>query len=256
MKEPMTNIEYRSVDELNLLENNPRTIKKADFEKLKESIEKNKEFFEARPIILSNRTGKLVVLGGNQRLRASRELGLKEVPTVLLEGLTEQQEREIVIRDNVSNGDWDMDILANEWEVEDLEEWGAPNIGFAEEIIEKASENTDDWLTGEDYDLKSLFRERVNSRIESDIKKGVDKGEIRPEIAEILRSRALQCAVFNFDEIIKFYRSGDASEVEKDLLRRLYLVFITPKEAFENGLLSLNETASRLVDEELMESRR
>lgn len=135
MKEPKTNIEYRSVDELNLLENNPRTIKKADFEKLKESIEKNKEFFEARPLILSNRTGKLVVLGGNQRLRASRELGLKEVPTVLLEGLTEQQEREIVIRDNVSNGDWDMDILANEWEVEDLKDWGVSVASWSEDEL-------------------------------------------------------------------------------------------------------------------------
>lgn len=124
MKTPTHSIVYRPVAEIHELENNPRIIKKDQFEKLKTSIKDNPDYFEARPCILSNRTGVLVVIAGNQRLRASRELGLTEIPTVLLEGLDEDREAEIIARDNVENGEWDYDILANEWEIEKLNDWG------------------------------------------------------------------------------------------------------------------------------------
>lgn len=115
---------YRDVNDISLLEGNPRTITGKQFERLKESLDKNPDYFEARPIILSDRTGELVAIAGNQRLKAARSLGLQQVPTVLLSGLTEEREREIIIRDNVENGEWDMDALANEWDVEELHDWG------------------------------------------------------------------------------------------------------------------------------------
>lgn len=115
---------YRALEELKKLPNNPRTIKKDDMERLKKSIKDNPDYFEARPIILSNRTGELVILAGNQRYEAAKALGMDKVPTFLLEGLTEAREREIIIRDNVSNGDWDMDALANEWDTQELTDWG------------------------------------------------------------------------------------------------------------------------------------
>lgn len=117
-------IQYRKLTELKKLPNNPRTIKKDDMERLKKSIKDNPDYFEARPIILSNRTGELVILAGNQRYEAAKALKMEEVPTFLLEGLTEAREREIIIRDNVSNGDWDMDVLANEWDTQELTDWG------------------------------------------------------------------------------------------------------------------------------------
>ena len=117
-------MEYRPIDTLKLLENNPRTISEAQFEILKKSIQDNKEYFEARPIILSDRTGQLVIIAGNQRYRAAQALGLTEVPTFLMNGLTEEKEQEIIIRDNVSNGDFNFDILANHFELEDLKLWG------------------------------------------------------------------------------------------------------------------------------------
>lgn len=117
-------IVYRKLSDLKKLPNNPRTIKKDDMERLKKSIKDNPDYFEARPIILSNRTGDLVILAGNQRYEAAKALGMDEVPTFLLEGLTEAREREIIIRDNVSNGDWDMDALANEWDTQELTDWG------------------------------------------------------------------------------------------------------------------------------------
>ena len=86
---PKAQVEYRAIAELRELPGNPRTIKKDQFEKLKKSIKDNADYFEARPIILSDRTGELVILAGNQRYKAAKAIGMKEVPTILLEGLSE-----------------------------------------------------------------------------------------------------------------------------------------------------------------------
>ena len=119
-------ITYRKLSDLKKLPNNPRTITKKDFERLKQSVKNNPDYFEARPIILSDRTGELVIIAGNQRFEAAKALGMEKVPTFLLSGLSEAKEREIIIRDNVANSDWDMDILANEWNIEELQDWGVP----------------------------------------------------------------------------------------------------------------------------------
>lgn len=133
-------IKYIELSKLNLLENNPRTISKENFDKLKKSIKDNPDYFEARPLICSDRTKKLVILAGNQRFKASQELGLKEVPCVVLNGLTKEKEKEIIIRDNVELGDWDYDLLANEWETEVLEEWGV-EVPVYNDIEEKEYNN-------------------------------------------------------------------------------------------------------------------
>lgn len=125
---PKAQVEYRPITELKELPGNPRTIKKDQFEKLKQSIKDNADYFEARPIILSDRTGELVILAGNQRYKAAKAIGLKEVPTILLPNLAEEREKEIIIRDNVENGEWDMDILANEWDEIKLSDWGVDNV--------------------------------------------------------------------------------------------------------------------------------
>ena len=125
---PKAQVEYRAITDLKELPGNPRTIKKDQFEKLKQSIKDNADYFEARPIILSDRTGELVILAGNQRYKAAKAIGLKEVPTILLPNLTEEREKEIIIRDNVENGDWDWDALFNEWDTDKLQEWGVTNI--------------------------------------------------------------------------------------------------------------------------------
>lgn len=140
-KKPKSTVEYRAVKNLKELERNPRQISKENFEILKTSIKNNPDYFEARPVILSNRTGELVVIAGNQRLKAAKALGIAEVPTVLLEGLTEEREKEIIIRDNVENGEWDFDALANEWSDLPLNDWGILNAPSADLDI-----NDDDFL--------------------------------------------------------------------------------------------------------------
>ena len=105
---------------------NPRKISDSQFKILCKSIQDNISYFEARPIILSDRTGEFIVIAGNQRYKAAKHLKLKKVPIYLMKDLSLEQEKEIVIRDNISNGDWDWDILnTGAWgEISDLEEWG------------------------------------------------------------------------------------------------------------------------------------
>jgi hypothetical protein len=100
--------------------NNPRIIKDAKFQKLVQSLKDFPEMLEKRPIVVDEN---MVVLGGNMRLRASIEAGLKQVWIDIADGWTDAQKKEFVIKDNASFGDWDWDILANEWEPEDLSQW-------------------------------------------------------------------------------------------------------------------------------------
>lgn len=151
-KNPKFKVIYRPLDQMKPLENNPRWIKKEDFERLCASVQNNPELFEAQPIILSNRTGENVIIAGNQRYRAAIEVGLKEVPTILLEGLTEAKEKEIIIRTNVTNGKWDFDVLASGlWgDVDELTDWGVENISFFSE-------------SNDETDIDSLFEEASNT---------------------------------------------------------------------------------------------
>ncbi len=100
---------------------NPRIVNKAKFEKLKKSIQEFPEMLHLRPIIVNE---SYIVLGGNMRYKALVELGYTEVPIIKAEDLTERQAQEFIVKDNLSFGDWDWDILANEWDSVDLEDWG------------------------------------------------------------------------------------------------------------------------------------
>ena len=100
---------------------NPRLIKDDKFKKLVKSIQEFPQMLELRPIVVDENN---IVLGGNMRLKACIEVGLKEVYIVKAEDLTEQQKDEFIVKDNVGFGEWDWDILANEWDTEKLQDWG------------------------------------------------------------------------------------------------------------------------------------
>jgi ParB-like chromosome segregation protein Spo0J len=126
-------IEKIKISEVKSNPNNPRIIKDDKFIKLVNSIKEFPKMLEIRPIVVNN---DMVVLGGNMRLKACKEAGLKEVFIIKASELTEEQQREFIIKDNVSGGEWDWDMLANEWEVEQLEEWGLDVPNFDTEINE------------------------------------------------------------------------------------------------------------------------
>ena len=241
------------LEKLKPTENNPRQIKKEDFEKLKKSLIDFPEMREIREVVIDENCR---ILGGHMRVKALLAIGEKTVPVKQVFGLTEKQKDEFVIKDNIANGDWDMDIIANEWDAEELAEWGFDEVEDfidVDEIVDVASDNTiKEFNEDTDYNLEKLYREKVSEEITKRIDKGIADGSIRPQIADVLKTRTNQCSIFNFDEIIKFYRSEDASEVEKELLKRLYLVFVTPKEMFEKAILKITTTTKEIYDDELM----
>jgi len=110
---------------------NPRLIKDNKFHKLVKSIKDFPEMLEIRPIVVNE---DMVVLGGNMRLKACQEAGLKEVPVIQADELSAEQQREFIVKDNVGFGEWDWDMIANEWDTEKTNEWGL-DLPFSEEDI-------------------------------------------------------------------------------------------------------------------------
>ena len=107
---------------------NPRVIKGVKYKKLLESIKTFPEMLEARPLVVNK---DMQVIGGNQRLTALRQLQIKETYIEIV-NWSEKKQKEFMIKDNVSSGDWDMNMIANEWDLEELErfDFKLPNHVF------------------------------------------------------------------------------------------------------------------------------
>lgn len=137
----------RNINELKLHPNNPRIIKDDKYKKLIQSLKDFPEMLNIRPIVIDEND---IVLGGNQRLKAAKDVGMKEIPTILV-NLTEKQKSEFMIKDNSSYGEWDWNILQNEWDLDFLDSWAIDIPGFdinSDEMVESFSLSSDD---------KSLF---------------------------------------------------------------------------------------------------
>ena len=139
------------INELKPNESNPRIIKEAKFNKLVNSIKDFPEMLDLRPIILDENN---VILGGNMRYKACVAAGLKEVPVKIAKGLTEEQKEEFIVKDNVGFGEWDWDILGNEWNNAKLGEWGM-DVWQPEEAV--------DYSVLEDLDLGSTLQDKEAS---------------------------------------------------------------------------------------------
>jgi len=167
--------------------NNPRIIKDHKFRKLVRSIKEFPEMLRLRPIVVDEKN---IILGGNMRYKACVEAGMKEIFVIQADDLTENQKKEFIIKDNSSFGDWDWDVIANEWNTDDLSDWGVdipilnerlevvgdekPEIEITEEILEEHNyvvftfDNTLDWNV-----IKEVFNIKEVNKIDRHLK---DKG--------------------------------------------------------------------------------
>lgn len=134
------NVKKVKLSEIKNNPNNPRILKDDKFAKLVKSIKEFPKMLEIRPIVVNK---DMIVLGGNMRLKACKEAGLKEVPIVLADDLTEDEQKQFIIKDNVGFGEWDWEMLANEWEADLLEEWGLDVPDFS--ITEEPTAEEDDY---------------------------------------------------------------------------------------------------------------
>jgi len=153
----MQEIKYIKINEIKPDPNNPRQIKDEQFKKLCESIKNNKEFFETRPILVDKT---MTIFAGNMRYRAAIEIGLEEVPVAIMD-VTDEKRKEILLRDNIQNGEWDYDILANEYDMNFLDDLGL-DIAFK---YENTVENLGDLSGVDDVDIKGTVKGEENDYI-------------------------------------------------------------------------------------------
>jgi site-specific DNA-methyltransferase (adenine-specific) len=147
---------YRNITDIKSNPKNPRVIKDDKFSKLVQSIKDFPEMLEKRPLVCFTDTdGKLVVLGGNMRLKAAKECGLKQLPVLLADDWTEEQKAQFLIKDNVGFGEWNWDELQSDWDVKQLEEWGLDLPDFKTDEVLEAEE--DDFDTTPPEEAKTVL---------------------------------------------------------------------------------------------------
>ena len=219
--------------------NNPRIIKNDKFKKLVKSIQDFPEMLKLRPIVVDE---DMMVLGGNMRLKASKDAGLKEVWIEVAEGLTEEQKQEFIVKDNVGFGEWEWDMLANEWDSVQLSEWGLD-----------VWENHDDTIVEDDniytrkiesptYEPKNLKpkpnelyeTKKVEELIEKIQSLKLDKTE-----EAFLIYAAYRHTVFDYSKIADFYAHSN-KEVQ-ELMEDSALVIIDFDKAIEKGYVKLTK---------------
>ena len=127
-----------NINEIKPNPNNPRIIKDDKFKKLVKSIQDFPQMLELRPIVIDENN---IVLGGNMRLKACIEAGLKDVPVKQAKELTEEQKKEFIVKDNVGYGEWDWDDLANNWDEQLLADWGLDIPNFDATVLEAEEDN-------------------------------------------------------------------------------------------------------------------
>jgi len=226
---------------------NPRIIKNDKFKKLVKSIQEFPEMLKLRPIVVDE---DMIVLGGNMRLKASKDAGLKEVWIEVAEGLTEEQKKEFIVKDNVGFGEWEWDMLANEWDSVQLAEWG---LDVWENLDDtKEDENTYTQKietpkyepTGDKPTEEELYNE---DKVKELIKK-IGLSNATKDEKEFLIKAAYRHTVFNYKNIAEFY--VHSSKEIQQLMEDSALVIIDFKKAIEGGYIALNEKITNQYLEE------
>jgi ParB-like chromosome segregation protein Spo0J len=198
---------------------NPRIIRDYKFEKLVKSIKEFPEMLEIRPIVVNEEN---VILGGNMRYRACIEAGLKDVYIVQANDLTEEQQKEFIVKDNVSFGDWDFEILANEWDIKDLEDWSVKVPAIKDtELLSGLEYKSMYYEPKQKPELKlswCLNLDKYNKKV-----KALEEFDLTDEQKETLKIFAYRFIKIDFESVANYYYFN-ASDEEKKAIERLRLV--------------------------------
>ena len=234
-----------AIDSIKLNPKNPRKISNKKLSELVKSIKEFPEMLKIRPLVVDK---DMVVLGGNMRLKALKRLEYKKVPIVMVDDLTEEQKKEFIIKDNVSFGEWDWDIMVDDWAVPDLENWGL-NIPTSKNT-ELLSDLKYEPLYYEPKNLPQIsLKDCVDmSKFEEKVK-ALDEYKLTKEQKEVLKLFAYRFIKIDFEFVANYY-AFNASEEEQKAIERLRLVltddgikgFIEDDLLRVLGELDINET--------------
>ena len=219
---------------------NPRIIKNDKFKKLVKSIQEFPEMLKLRPIVVDE---DFMVLGGNMRLKASKEAGLTEVWIDIAEGLSEEQKKEFIVKDNVGFGEWEWDMLANEWDSVELAEWGLDVWQNEDDIKEdtnlEAYTKTIDVPKYEPTGEKPTAEELFNEDKVKELIKQIGLSNIEKEEKDFLIKAAYRHTKFNYKNVAEYY--AHSSKEMQELMENSALVIIDFNKAIENGYVKLSE---------------
>ena len=226
---------------------NPRVIKNDKFLKLVKSIQEFPEMLKLRPIVVDE---EMVVLGGNMRLKASKAAGLTDVWVEIAKGLSEEKKKEFIVKDNVGFGEWEWDMLANEWDSVELAEWGLDvweNTDDVKEEEEMLSKN----IKAPSYEPKNEKPSEAELFNENKTKELIQKiglANITEDEKDFLIKAAYRHTIYNYQNIADFYAHSN-KEVQ-ELMEESALVIIDLNDAISNGFVTLTENIKKLHTEE------
>ena len=219
---------------------NPRLIKDDKFKKLVKSLQEFPEMANVRPIVVN---GDMVVLGGNMRLKAMQEAGWKDVPIEVVYW-SEEKQREFIIKDNVSFGENDWDVLANEWDAEYLESCGLD--------VPTMHALNGEYTTKVESPIYTPKTEKPNPSDLIDVSKRdelikeIEASNIPEADKEILRMAAQRHVVFHYGMIAEYYAHADKDV--QDLMENSAMVIIDYDKAIEKGFVKLTQTFAELME--------
>lgn len=235
-------IEKVKIEDIVLNPSNPRTIKDAKFKKLVKSIKEFPEMLEVRPIVVDE---DMVVLGGNMRTKACISAGLKEVYIIKFENLPEEKKKEFIVKDNVGYGEWDFDLLLEDYSKEKLIDWGldvpnSNNDSYTSKIEIPIYEPKDD--------TKPLINDLYDTEKYDILINEIDKLDLDINIKNFLTKCATRHIVYKYDKIAEYYSHSDLDI--QDIMEKLALVIIDFDKAIENGFIELTEGIKKqFIDE-------
>lgn len=222
---------------------NPRKIVKKNLERLKASITDNPDFFEARPVLLNRVDGVLKIIGGHQRLKAAKAVGLQQVPCYVFDNLDEQKAKRYAILDNTNEGAWDWEKLKQFAVDVDLDEF---NVSIPESIdYEKiTAANVLSAIIYKPSKTAAKVSEFLDDELYDKVLNEVQKMEIPDELREFVQIRLANFHRIRFDKVADYYARAD--EQTKQLFRQLALVFDVSGTTFERDVMDFYQTGLEL----------
>jgi len=218
---------------------NPRIIKNDKFKKLVKSIQEFPEMLKLRPIVVDE---DMMVLGGNMRLKASKEAGLSEVWIDIAEGLTEEQKKEFIVKDNVGFGEWEWDILANEWDSVQLADWGLDVWENQDDAIVEEDDTYTRKIVAPTYEPKNdkpVIDDLFSTQKADELIHKIKQADLNEEELMFLSHCALRHTVYDYSKIADFY--AHSSKEVQELMEDSALVIIDFDKAIEKGYVKLTK---------------
>jgi hypothetical protein len=237
-------IEYKNIGDLTFNPINPRKINETKINQLKKSLVEFPEMLKLRPIVVDSN---YVVLGGNMRLKACMDLGIELIPVVKAEDLTENQKKEFIIKDNVSFGEWDWDIIESDFDIDLVQDWGL-DVPIDEETEEEKYTRKIKAPTYEPMNQKPKIEQLVDTSRMMELINKIENSDISDEEKQFLILASYRHIVFDYSKIADFY--AHSNQQMQELMESSALVIIDYNKAIEEGYVRLSQTLSELYSED------